>query len=189
MSNQYENETPKYLKQKESNISKSKNKSKHKHKYEECLIQYNMKIGLENKPAELVTSLESYCTICGKIGDRFKEGKYIVTDYRKTVDTPIGKCYSYMSDEELYESYHNILPVFFIEDRCTDGYVNLEWRDKKMKNEEEKLCQHIGISIERKHQIDETIKETHIRYINGEIKTRSLADFKKKQEVRRKELE
>lgn len=58
-----------------------------------------------------------------------------------------------------------------------------------MKNEEEKLCQHIGISIERKHQIDETIKETHIRYINGEIKTRSLADFKKKQEVRRKELE
>ena len=63
MSNQYENETPKYLKQKESNLSKSKKKSKHKQKYEECLIQYNMKIGLENKPAELVTSLESYCTI------------------------------------------------------------------------------------------------------------------------------
>ena len=38
-----------------------------------------------------------------------------------------------MSDEELYESYHNILPVFFIEDRCTDGYVNLEWKDKSLK--------------------------------------------------------
>ena len=35
-----ENEIPKYLKQKESNISKSNRKSKHKHQYEECLIQY-----------------------------------------------------------------------------------------------------------------------------------------------------
>ena len=33
-------ETPKYLKHKESNISKAKKKSKHKHQYEECLIQY-----------------------------------------------------------------------------------------------------------------------------------------------------
>lgn len=34
-----ENETPKYFKQKESNISKSNRKSKHKHHYKECLIQ------------------------------------------------------------------------------------------------------------------------------------------------------
>lgn len=38
--NQYEAEIPKYLKQKESNVSKAKKKSKHKHHYEECLIQY-----------------------------------------------------------------------------------------------------------------------------------------------------
>lgn len=122
------NEIPKYHKSTGSDISKSKAKSKHKHQYEECLSQYKFDF---NGKTSIHTILSSYCTICGKIGDRFKEGKSIVTDYRKTVDTPIGKCYSYMSDEELYESYHNILPVFFIEDRCTDGYVNLEWRDKK----------------------------------------------------------
>lgn len=61
-----DSEIPKYLKQKESNVSKAKKKSKHKHQYEECLIQYNMKIGLINKPTTLVTSLHSYCTICGE---------------------------------------------------------------------------------------------------------------------------
>lgn len=35
-----DSEIPKYLKSKESNISKAKKKSKHKHQYEECLIQY-----------------------------------------------------------------------------------------------------------------------------------------------------
>lgn len=35
-----ENEIPKYLRQKESNISKSNRKTKHKHQYEECIIQY-----------------------------------------------------------------------------------------------------------------------------------------------------
>ena len=33
-------EIPKYLKQKESNISKAIKKSKHKHQYEECLLRY-----------------------------------------------------------------------------------------------------------------------------------------------------
>lgn len=121
-----DSEIPKYFKQKESNISKAKKKSKHKHQYEECLIQYNMKIGLINKPTTLVTSLHSYCTICGKIGDRFKEDKSIVKDYRHTVDTPIGKCYQMISDEELYERYYDKLPVFFVEDYWKDGYVNLE---------------------------------------------------------------
>lgn len=107
-------EIPKYLKQKESNVSKAKKKSKHKHQYEECLIQYNMKIGLINKSTTLITSLGSYCTICGKIGDR------------RTVDTPIGKCYQMIPDEELYEKYHDKMPVFFVEDYWNDGYVNLE---------------------------------------------------------------
>ena len=125
-----ENEIPKYLKQKESNISKSNRKSKHKHHYEECLIQYNLKIRLINKPPVLITSLGSYCTICGKIGDRFKEDKSIVKDYRRTVDTPIGKCYQMISSEELYKRYHNKLPVFFVEDYWKDGYVDLKQDDK-----------------------------------------------------------
>ena len=121
-----ENEMPKYLKQKERNISKSNRKSKHKHQYEECLIQYNLKIRLINKPTVLITSLGSYCTICGKIGDKFKEDKSIVKDYRRTVDTPIGKCYQMIPDEELYEKYHDKMPVFFVEYYWKDGYVNLE---------------------------------------------------------------
>lgn len=127
--NKYESEIPKYLKQKESNVSKSKKKSKHKHYYEECLIQYNMKIGLINKPSILITSLGSYCTICGKIGDRFKKDKSIVKDYERTVDATVGKCYQVMTSEELYEKYHNKLPVFFVENYWKDGYVNLEQRE------------------------------------------------------------
>lgn len=124
--NKYKSEIPKYLKQKESNVSKSKKKSKHKHQYEECLIQYNMKIGLINKPSILITSLVSYCTICGKIGDRFKKDKSIVKDYERTVDTPVEKCYQVMTSEELYERYHNKLPVFFAEDIYKEKYVDLE---------------------------------------------------------------
>lgn len=74
-----EPEIPKYLKQKESNISKSNRKSKHKHQYEECLIQYNFNfVG----KIHITTSLHSYCTICGKIGDRLKDS--IVKDYIKS---------------------------------------------------------------------------------------------------------
>lgn len=46
--NQYEAEIPKYLKQKESNVSKAKKKSKHKHHYEECLIQKQIHIYRKN---------------------------------------------------------------------------------------------------------------------------------------------
>ena len=127
--NRYETEIPKYLKQKESNVSKSKKKSKHKHQYEECLIQYNIKIGLINKPSILITSLGSYCIICGKIGDRFTKDKSIVKDYERTVDATVGKCYQVMTSEELYEKYHNKLPVFFVENYWKDGYVNLEQRE------------------------------------------------------------
>ena len=118
-----ENEIPKHLKQKESNISKSNRKSKHKHQYEECLIQYPFIFAGKNY---ISTCLYTYCTVCGKIGDRFKEDKSIVKDYRRTVDTPIGKCYSLISDEELYEKYHDKLPVFFVEDIFKEKYVDLE---------------------------------------------------------------
>ena len=118
-----EPEIPKYLKSTESNISKSNRKSKHKHHYEECLIQYDFKYANEDN---IITSLHSYCTICGKIGDRFKENKSVVKDFIRTVNTPIGKCYSLITDEELYKKYHDKLPVFFVEDIFKDKYVNLE---------------------------------------------------------------
>ena len=110
---------PKYLKQKESNISKANKKSKHKHQYEECLIRYKWNWE-ENK---IHTSLNSYCIICGKINDRMKNS--IVTDYMKKVDTPMGKRYIRISEDTLYEKYHNRLPVFFVEDICKDKYLEV----------------------------------------------------------------
>ena len=118
-----ENEISKYLKQKESNVSKANKKSKHKHQYQECLLQYEFNFAGKKC---INTSLSSYCTICGKIGDRFKEEKSIVKNYKRTVDTSTGRCYQMISDEKLYERYHNKLSVFFVEDIWKDGYVNLE---------------------------------------------------------------
>lgn len=99
-----ENEIPKYLKSTESNISKSNRKSKHKHHYEECLIQNKSTFAGKT---HLNTGLYTYCTICGKINERFKENKSIVKDYIREVNSPIGKykCYSRISDEELYGKY------------------------------------------------------------------------------------
>lgn len=122
-----ENEIPKYLKSTESNISKSNRKSKHKHHYEECLIQYKS-IFIGN--THLNTSLYTYCTICGKINERFKENKSIVKDYIRETNSSIGKCYSHIPDKELYEKYHDKLPVFFVEDIWKDGYVNLKEENK-----------------------------------------------------------
>ena len=112
-------EIPKYLKRKENDISRANKKSKHKHQYEECLIRYKWNWE-ENK---IHTSLNSYCTICGKINDKMKNS--IVIDYMQKVDTPVGKCYIQISEDVLYDIYHGRLPVFFVEDICNDKYVNL----------------------------------------------------------------
>lgn len=112
-------EIPKYLKRKENDISKANKKSKHKHQYEECLIRYKWNWE-ENK---IHTSLNSYCTICGKINDKMKNS--IVIDYMQKVDTPVGQCYIQISEDVLYDIYHGRLPVFFVEDICNDKYVNL----------------------------------------------------------------
>ena len=122
-------EIPKYLKSTESNVSKSNRKSKHKHHYEECLIQYKPSFA---RKTYLNTGLYTYCTICGKINERFKENKSIVKDYIREVNSPIGKykCYSRISDEELYEKYHDKLPVFFVEDIYKDKYVDLKQSDE-----------------------------------------------------------
>ena len=94
---------------------------------QECLIQ-NKSI-FAGKTC-LNTGLYTYCTICGKINERFKENKSIVKDYIREVNSPIGRCYSRISDEELYEKYHNKLPVFFVEDIFKERYVNLEGENK-----------------------------------------------------------
>lgn len=116
-----ENEIPKYLKQKESNVSKSNRKAKHKHHYEECLIQRPFSFAGKNS---IHTQLCSYCTICGKIGDKLKDS--IVKDYIKSELHNRRTIYSVMSGTELYEQYHDKLSVFFVEDIFKEKYVNLE---------------------------------------------------------------
>lgn len=130
-----ENEIPKYLKSTESNISKSNRKSKYKHHYEECLIQNKSTFAGKT---HLNTGLYTYCTICGKINERFKENKSIVKDYIREVNSPIGKykCYSRISDEELYGKYHDKLPVFFVEDIYKEKYVDLEQTERNKTNEQ-----------------------------------------------------
>lgn len=112
---------PKYLKSTESNISKSNRKSKHKHIYKECLIQHPFSFAGKTS---IHTQLCSYCTICGKIGDKLKDS--IVKDYIKSELHNRRTIYSVMSGTELYEKYHDKLPVFFVEDIYKERYVDLE---------------------------------------------------------------
>ena len=62
-------------------------------------------------------------------------------------------------------------------------------RGEKMAEEEKELCESLGISLERKREIDSILMETHRKILNGEIKTMSLEEFKKRQEQRVMELE
>jgi hypothetical protein len=123
--NKYEIEIPKYLKQRESNISKAKKKSKHKHHYEECLIQNPFSFAGKNS---IHTQLSSYCTICGKIGEYLKSGKYskeIESLQKQRQEEDKHFCVISISGEELYEKYHDKLPVFFVEDIFKEKYVDL----------------------------------------------------------------
>lgn len=121
-----ENEIPKYLKPTESNISKSNRKSKHKHHYEECLIQHPFSFAGNTS---IHTQLNSYCTICGKIGGYLKNGKYtkeaeLLQKQRQEEDKHFRVIS--ISGEELYERYHDKIPVFFVEDIYKERYVNLK---------------------------------------------------------------
>lgn len=116
-----ENEIPKHLKTTGSDISKSNRKSKHKHHYEECLIQYKSTFAGKNS---IHIQLCSYCIICEKIGDKLKDS--IVKDYIKSKLHNRKTIYSVMSGTELYEMYHDKLPVFFVDDIFKEKYIDLE---------------------------------------------------------------
>ena len=125
-----ENEIPKHLKQKESNISKSNRKSKHKHQYEECLIQYPIAFAGRTF---INTKLYGYCTICGKIGSvKNRKYKAELEQLEKSRQDNSNFLIA-ISGEEIYERYHNRLPVFYVEDSFAD-YVVLE-RENIIKGE------------------------------------------------------
>ena len=119
--NQYENDVPKHRKSKESNTSKSRRKSKHKHQYKDCLIQYRLKFLSEDT---VHITLGSYCTVCGKIGKILKDGVAKELDDRRLLNG-IGYLSSIFLQEDLYEKFHDRLPLFHVEDIWED-YVDLE---------------------------------------------------------------
>lgn len=125
MMNNFDQEIPKYMKNTGSNVSKIEKKSKHKHQYEECIIRYKFSFMGKNN---LHTELSSYCSICGKIGDRFSKEKSIVEEKILHKQLPNGMKYiTHMSGKEIYEQYHDILPVFNAE--FSDKYVDLSQRE------------------------------------------------------------
>ena len=89
-----DNEVPKYIKKKESSVSKSKVKSKHKHEYVDCLLVEN---GYPHKG--------TYCRICGKIGERrFFEIERTENGFFRVLDT-----------DEVFEKYKDLEKIY-IED-------------------------------------------------------------------------
>lgn len=121
----FNQEIPKYRKNTGSNISKIEKRSKHKHQYEECIIRYKFSFMGKNN---LHTELSSYCSLCGKIGNRFSKENSIVEEKILHKQLYNGMKYTtHMSGEEIYEQYHDRLPVFYTE--FSDKYVDLNQKE------------------------------------------------------------
>ena len=81
-----QDEIPKYIKKKRSNISDSKNKTDHKHQYSKCLLIYKERPYLAN-----------YCTKCGRVRDW--------EWCRKKCENG----YMLLRDDEVYELYKDLI--------------------------------------------------------------------------------
>ncbi len=108
-------EIGKYRKKKDSNKSKSKEKSNHKHDYKECLLR----MPFSNDKTKFHTEVCSYCSICGKIGEKVKDS---IVDFGN--QKPFMISFS-CRGEEIYEKYKDKLPVFETEG-FFDKYVKLK---------------------------------------------------------------
>lgn len=101
--NYYDDEIPKYIKKKESSVSKSKVKSKHKHEYIDCLFVKD-----NGHPYKA-----TYCKICGKIGERnFMEVERTEDGYFRILDT-----------DEVFEKYKGLEKIYI--DDIWNEYVVL----------------------------------------------------------------
>lgn len=85
----------------------SKSNRKSKHKHQYEECWFSTRLYLQGK----IISKQDYITICGKIGNRFPW-------------------------TELYEKYHDKLPVFFIDDIYKERYVDLEIENNTENNSE-----------------------------------------------------
>lgn len=103
-------ETGKYKKHTDSDVSKSKNKSKHKHQYADVLIS----VGSSNS---LYTG--RICTVCGKIKD------LKLATSRIEINEKI--CCRMLTDEETREKYKGLRKYHI--DNLLQKYVKLEEHD------------------------------------------------------------
>ena len=87
----FDNEIPKYIKKKESSVSKSKEMSNHKHEYVDCLF---VKDDYPQKG--------TYCKICGKIGDiNFFELEEFESGFFRILDA-----------DEVFEKYKDLEKIY-----------------------------------------------------------------------------
>lgn len=108
--NDYGNEVPKYIKKKESSISKSKKKSKHKHEYVNCLLVKD-----NDRPYKA-----TYCKICGKIGNiNFFETERTENGYFRILDT-----------DEVFEKYKDLEKIYI--DDVWQQYVVLNKKNNEV---------------------------------------------------------
>lgn len=103
-------ETGRYKKRTDSDVSKSKNKSKHKHQYADVLISV--------RPSNSLYT-GRICTVCGKIRD------YGLATDRIEIDGKI--CCRMLTDEETREKYKGLREYHI--DNLLQKYVKLEEHD------------------------------------------------------------
>ena len=71
--------------------------------------------------------MSSYCIICGKIGGIIKNSKYQKEiEVSQEQNQTESNFWISISGKEIYEMYHDKLPVFLVEDIYKEKYVNLE---------------------------------------------------------------
>ena len=98
-----ENETPKYIKKKQSSTSKSSEKTKHKHEYtEKCIVKYPTRHLLAFN-IEYRFAIATYCKYCGKIENIWHPE--IEDNFNRGL---IHNAKRYMSDEEILEVYKDL---------------------------------------------------------------------------------
>lgn len=105
-------EVGRYIKKKDSNISKSNMKSNHKHIYKEALID-ELEYG--------IVGIGTYCEICGKLDNLVIPHDIIKSDY--------GVKYRSLTKEEIRVRY-SYLPHFTIDNWYKTKFVDIEKENK-----------------------------------------------------------
>lgn len=84
-------------------VKKKANKTDHKHEYKQCLLKF------DHGDDFVIYNWATYCTICGRIGERTAFKKDISKDGERKV----------LHSQDIYERYKDELEIF---DKISDDY-------------------------------------------------------------------